>query len=58
LSGGQAFREEINRLDTSAGQIAAVNRFFDRLAARGDRLEITAAPTIPAAPGVEEALAA
>jgi len=58
LSGGEAFRDEINRLDTCAGQIAAVNRFFDRLAARSDRLEITPAPTTTAAPGVEEALAA
>ena len=52
FSGGEAFRDEVNRLDTSAAQIAAVNRFFDRLAARADRLEFTpgtttAAPTSP-----------
>ena len=57
LSGGEAFRDEVNRLDTSAAQIAAVNRFFDRLAARADRLEFTPATTT-AAPWVEEALAA
>lgn len=58
LSGGEALREEINRLESSATQIAAVNRFFDRLAARADRLEITPAVTAVAAPWVEEALAA
>jgi tRNA-dihydrouridine synthase B len=39
LAGGEAFRHEVNRLETSAAQIAAVNRFFDRLAALGERLE-------------------
>jgi tRNA-dihydrouridine synthase B len=39
LVGGEAFRQEVNRLDTSAAQIAAVNGFFDRLAALGERLE-------------------
>ena len=58
LSGGEALREEINRLESSAAQIAAVNGFFDRLAARADRLEITPAVTAVAAPWVEEALAA
>ena len=57
LSGGVAFRDEFNRLDTPAAQIAAVSRFFDRLAARADRLEFTPAATT-AAPWVEEALAA
>src|SRR2546422_977802 len=57
LSGGEAFRDEVNRLDTPAAQIAAVNRFFDRLAARADRLEFTPATTT-AAPWGEEALAA
>jgi tRNA-dihydrouridine synthase B len=37
--GGEAFRQEVNRLETSAAQIAAVNRFFDRLASCGERLE-------------------
>ena len=57
LAGGETFRHEVNRLDTSATQIAAVNRFFDRLAARADRLEYAPA-AIAAAPWVEEALAA
>jgi len=39
LVGGEAFRQEINQLVTSAAQIAAVNKFFDRLAALGERLE-------------------
>jgi tRNA-dihydrouridine synthase B len=39
LVGGEQFRHEVNRLETPAGQVAAVNRFFDRLAALGDRLE-------------------
>jgi tRNA-dihydrouridine synthase B len=57
LAGGQAFRHEVNRLESSAAQTAAVNRFFDRLAMRADRLQY--APAAPvAAPWVEEALAA
>jgi tRNA-dihydrouridine synthase B len=57
LVGGEAFRHEVNRLETSAAQIAAVSRFFDRLAARADRLEYVPA-AVAAAPWVEEALAA
>ena len=56
--GGEAFRSEVNQLDTPAAQIAAVNEFFDRLAARADRLECAPAATTTAAPWVEEALAA
>ena len=57
LHGGEAFRHEVNRLESSAAQIAAVNRFFDRLAARSDRLDYAPAAGA-AAPWVEEALAA
>jgi tRNA-dihydrouridine synthase B len=68
LEGGAAFRNEVNQLDDAAAQIAAVNRFFDGLAERGERLvyakpspwvtsEPAPAPSNPA-PGVEEALAA
>jgi tRNA-dihydrouridine synthase B len=57
LVGGAEFRHEINRLETSAAQIAAVNRFFDRLAANADRLEYGPQATT-AATWVEEALAA
>ena len=32
LAGGSAFRHEVNRLETAAAQIAAVNRYFDGLA--------------------------
>jgi tRNA-dihydrouridine synthase B len=39
LIGGDAFRHEINRLDDATAQIVAVGRFFDQLAARGDRLQ-------------------
>src|SRR6266568_2497509 len=57
LTGGEAFRYEVNRLETSAAQIAATNRFFDRLAAKADRLDHMPAAAA-AAPWVEEALAA
>jgi tRNA-dihydrouridine synthase B len=57
LAGGQSFRHEVNHLDTSAAQIAAVGRFFDGLAARGDRLSY-ASPQDATASWVEEALAA
>ena len=57
LAGGEAFRHEVNRLDNAAAQIATVNRFFDRLAACGDRLSYTL-PGEATAPWVEEALAA
>jgi tRNA-dihydrouridine synthase B len=55
--GGEAFRHEVNRLETSAAQIAAVNRFFDRLGTLGERL---ARSSRACATGsrVEEALAA
>ena len=54
--GGEAFRQEVNRLESSAAQIAAVNRFFDRLAALGERLECRRAWATGSR--VEEALAA
>ncbi len=61
LPGGEAFRHEVNHLDTAAAQIAAVNRFFDSLAACGERLafspSVTTASPVPAS-RVEEALAA
>jgi tRNA-dihydrouridine synthase B len=57
LAGGEAFRHEVNQVDTSAAQIAAVNRLFDRLAAHADRLEYAPAASV-ATPWVEEALAA
>ena len=58
LVGGELFRYDINRLVTSAAQIAAVNGFFDRLAANADRLEHAPAATTTAATWEEEALAA
>jgi tRNA-dihydrouridine synthase B len=57
LAGGEAFRQEVNRLETSAAQIAAVNRFFDRLAALGERLE-RRPPAWASGSREEEALAA
>jgi tRNA-dihydrouridine synthase B len=39
LVGGEAFRQEINRLETPTAQTAAVNRFFNRLGTLGERLE-------------------
>ena len=56
LVGGEEFRHEVNRLDTPAAQIAAVNRFFDRLAALGERLERPSGAHAVAS-RVEEALA-
>ncbi|TMH05460.1 MAG: tRNA dihydrouridine synthase DusB [Betaproteobacteria bacterium] len=38
LGGGTAFRHEINFINDASAQIAAVNRFFDELSKRGDRL--------------------
>jgi tRNA-dihydrouridine synthase B len=53
--GGEEFRHEVNKLETSAAQIAAVNRLFDRIAVHAARLDPTA---YVAAPWGEEALAA
>jgi tRNA-dihydrouridine synthase B len=38
LPGGEAFRAEMNGIEDSAAQLAAVTRFFDALGARMDRL--------------------
>ena len=38
LAGGESFRHEVNAIETVSGQLDAVRRFFDRLAALGDRL--------------------
>jgi tRNA-dihydrouridine synthase B len=57
LAGGEAFRAQMNRLESSADQIAAVDRYFGRLAAVGERLVYAAEATIEAS-WVEEALAA
>jgi tRNA-dihydrouridine synthase B len=38
LAGGDEFRTQINRLESSAEQVAAVDRYFGRLAAVGERL--------------------
>ncbi|MEJ5989682.1 tRNA dihydrouridine synthase DusB [Ramlibacter sp. PS3R-8] len=40
LPGGEAFRAEMNAIEDSAGQLAAVVRFFDALGARMDRLPV------------------
>ncbi len=61
LADGESFRHEVNQLDTAAAQIAAVNRFFDGLAACGERLAYATPPAPPSpvsASRVEEALAA
>jgi tRNA-dihydrouridine synthase B len=42
LAGGDAFRREMNSLEASEEQIAAVGRFFDSLAAMGERLDYRA----------------
>ena len=46
---GEAFRAEMNAIEDCEGQVAAVHRFFDALAAGADRL-----PAAPAAHRVEE----
>ena len=38
LADGAAFRREMNAAETTAGQLAVVERYFDRLAVLGDRL--------------------
>ena len=55
LCGGEEFRHEVNKLETSAAQIAAANRLFDRIAVHAARLGPAA---YVAAPWGEEALAA
>jgi tRNA-dihydrouridine synthase B len=57
LVGGDTFRAQINRLESSADQVAAVDRYFGRLAAAGERLVYAAQAQIEAS-WVEEALAA
>ena len=57
LVGGDAFRARINRLESSAEQVDAVDRYFAGLAAMGERL-VDAAPAPTEASWVEEALAA
>jgi tRNA-dihydrouridine synthase B len=39
LAGGDALRRETNTADTTGAQLAAVRRFFDHLAALGERLD-------------------
>jgi tRNA-dihydrouridine synthase B len=66
LEGGNAFRHEMNAIDDAPAQIAAVNRFFDELSTRGDRLTYMSneAPierarrTLPRNFGAQEAQAA
>ena len=42
LAGGEMFRREVNALETSTLQLAAVGRFFDTLAERDERLDYRA----------------
>jgi len=42
LVGGEAFRREVNAMETSLAQLAAVEHFFDTLAEGGDRLDYRA----------------
>jgi tRNA-dihydrouridine synthase B len=62
LRGGEAFRHQINQVDSSAAQIASVDRFFDQLAAYDDRLadgsSCRSFDSPAGASWVEEALAA
>ena len=68
LEGGVAFRQGMNACETTQAQLAAVHRFFDALAARGERLADACMPATAARdargdrhtsrPRVGEALAA
>ena len=70
LDGGEAFRRAFNACDSTAAQLAAIDAFFDRLAAKGDRIHEASASAEGAAcdraaaaraqprPWVGEALAA
>ena len=42
LPGGAEFRADMNTIEDSAAQLAAVQAFFDALAARQDRLPVAA----------------
>jgi len=42
LVGGEAFRREVNAMETSLAQLAAVGQFFDTLAEGSDRLDYRA----------------
>jgi tRNA-dihydrouridine synthase B len=42
LAGGEAARRELNAAESAAGQRAVLDRFFDRLAALGERLDYRA----------------
>ena len=39
LPGGEAFRREMNRIESADGQLAAVDAYFARLAGTGERLQ-------------------
>jgi len=41
LAGGNDFRQHMNAAETAAAQVAAVQGYFDRLAAHGERLDYT-----------------
>jgi tRNA-dihydrouridine synthase B len=60
LAGGEAARAEFNAADTTAAQVAAAQRFFDRLAREGERLQYAngggttaGATTDPGNPGAQ-----
>jgi tRNA-dihydrouridine synthase B len=44
LVGGEDFRRDVNAVTTTRAQLAAVHRFFDTLAARGERLDHQPSP--------------
>jgi tRNA-dihydrouridine synthase B len=44
LDGGAAFRQAMNACETAAAQLAAVERYFDALARRGERLAYATQP--------------
>ncbi|MDQ2735653.1 MAG: tRNA dihydrouridine synthase DusB [Pseudomonadota bacterium] len=48
LPGGEAFRAEMNAIDSCDAQLSAVGAWFDRLADSHAKLPVTTAPTEPA----------
>ena len=56
LPGGEAFRTQMNAMEDSTTQLSATARFFDALAARGDRMPVATAPAPEELAGLGEAI--
>lgn len=58
LPGGEAFRQQMNRLESTAEQLLAVDNFFESQHSFGERLQYRPAVVSAAGENAEEALAA